>query len=180
MCRHLPTIVFGGGIHGVGKSTFSTALAQGLSLAHANAGELIARQEDRTPKPDKQVDDVLANQHALVAAIAALPPLNGPLLLDGHFCVLDRTGHACAVPIETFRLLSPIAALLLRDDVRQIQERLVTRDHKVYPAELLHRLQEAEIAHANLVCSTLHVPIRVLSPSERESAVSFIKSKLPV
>jgi len=116
----------------------------------------------------------------LVAAIAALPPPNAPLLLDGHFCVLDQTEQICALPIEIFRLLSPVAALLLRDDVRRIQERLFTRDQKDYSAELLQRLQEAEIVHANVVCSTLQIPMRVLNPSERDTAASFLRSNLYV
>jgi adenylate kinase len=173
-----PSLIFVGGIHGVGKSSFCSKLASALNIQHFSAGELIQRHREVEASADKRVSEVSANQDSLVAAIRAISIRNSSVLLDGHFCVLDFSGEITRIPIQTFEQLSLLAVVVMHDDVQKIQERLHERDGKSYSAGMLTALQDAELAHAQDVCSGIGTELRVLRPDMFFEATEFIARHL--
>lgn len=171
-------IAFIGGIHGVGKSQFSSQLAEELGLKHASAGELISRQKREASKLDKKVRDVAANQDILIAAIQTSGLQDAKFILDGHFCLLDAAGSVKQIPLATFSALAPACVLVLTAEISVIRERLLARDGKDYPADLLNAMQQAEIAHAKYVCETLRIPLEILSSPDVGSGRSTVRGAL--
>lgn len=172
------SLIFIGGIHGVGKSSFCSEIAAALNIQHFSAGELIRRQREVAALPDKRVFDVNGNQNLLVAAIEALSIGEASVLLDGHFCVLNSSEEIVRIPIRTFEQLAPLAVLVISDDIRKIQERLRFRDRKNHSIEILQALQDAELAHANDVCSAIKTTLRRVQPDMLSNAKEFIAQQL--
>jgi adenylate kinase len=167
------SIVFIGGIHGVGKTIFSERASQMLKVPHFSASSLITEQRKAPAAINKRVQSVGENQNALITAIEANGIQSKQFLLDGHFCVFDSSDLINKVPLETFRTLAPIAVVVLFDDVNQIQERLEKRDKRKFNFELLNDLQKAELENAEEVCSLLKIPICSASASEHNKALQF-------
>jgi adenylate kinase len=172
------SIVFVGGIHGVGKSSFCSRLASALKAEHLNAGELISTWRQVTASVDKRVSEVAANQDALLGAIRAIPVRDSPILLDGHFCVLDSVGEITRISVQTFELLAPVVAVVIHDDVQRIQGRLRGRDNRSYPIEMLRTFQNAELTHAQHVCSAIGTELHVLGPDMLVEATQSIAPRL--
>ena len=168
------SIVFVGGIHGVGKTVFSERASQMLRIPRLNASTLITEQRKAPAAINKRVQSVEENQNALITAIESSPIQSKQFLLDGHFCVFDSSDLIKRVPSDTFRKLAPIAVILLFDDVCKIQERLESRDKRKFDFELLNGLQKAELEHAGEVCSLLKIPMCLASESEHDKALQFV------
>ncbi len=100
--------MFVGGVHGSGKTTLSRFLAEALSAGHVTAGELIRKAAApshvvTTGAQDKAVPDVDRNQAVLLRGLSAyLAADDRPLLLDGHFTLIDPSGGIVEIPAEVF------------------------------------------------------------------------------
>jgi adenylate kinase len=171
-------LIFVGGIHGVGKTSFSAKLASTLSIDHLGASELIARAKGHSESVDKQVADIAKNQDLLVARLTLARKEHRPVILDGHFCLLGSGGQIENVPVETFEQFFPCATVVLIGEVSQVQQRLKHRDARDYSLELLTRFQEAELDHARQVCGILGIPILVASCEADEQAIPFVRRHL--
>jgi len=171
-------MIFVGGIHGVGKSFLCSQLAPAWNLKHLSAGELIRRRREAAQTVDKRVSDVRNNQDVLVEAFQAIPVGDSFLLLDGHFCLLDSTQKYRESRSETFRDLAPLAALVVHDEVQQVQHRLESRDGNSYSVELLTALQDAELSHAEDVCSDIGIELLSVRADMLSEAAQFIARKL--
>jgi adenylate kinase len=166
-------IVFVAGMHGVGKTVFSERASQLLGVTRLSASELIAGYMGAPAAINKRVQNVKENQNALIEAIESRQLNDTRLILDGHFCVLDSSDLIQKIPIETFQGLAPVAAIVLCDDIGQIQKRLRIRDQAEFASGLLNDLQLAEIEHAEKVCSLLTIPICLAHTGEYEKALEF-------
>jgi adenylate kinase len=122
------------GVHGAEKTTFSKELACLLEASHITAGELI---RENATAPDrvtvgiggKAVPDVDANQALLLGGLglyrARIGP--GPVLLDGHFVLLDATREIVEIPLAVYEAIAPVAVLLVEADAGTIHGRLLER-----------------------------------------------------
>lgn len=168
--------LFIGGIHGVGKSHFSSQLGSILKMPYFSAGDLISKWKKDSAHPDKRVKDIVDNQDSLIAAIQELGLSSFSFILDGHFCVLDAAGNIQKIPMETFKALAPECVILLVDDVLAIQKRLYQRDGKEHPSDKLESMQRAETKYAGQVCEHLKIPIEILhSPDVPRAKQFFLK-----
>lgn len=170
-------IAFIGGVHGVGKSTLSIAVAKTLQLSYASAGKLIAGAKSHSAASGKRVDDVDDNQNVLASAIEALPG-SAPIILDGHFTVLDHLGEPSKIPEAIYSLLAPKCVVILTEDPKQIFERLFARDGKGIPVDTLEAMQRLEIGYGKQICARHSIPLQVGSPDEVDSATAFIRLHL--
>ena len=82
------------------------------------------------------------------------------------------------IPIQTFKQLAPLAALVVHDEVERIQERLRNRDGKSYTTEMLTALQNTELAHAREACSVIGIELLVLRFGMLSEATQFITQKM--
>jgi adenylate kinase len=167
-------IAFVGGIHGVGKSLFSSRASEILKIPRLSASELITQQRKAPAAINKRVQDVRENQDALISAIESHPINGRKFILDGHFCVFDSLDVIHKISIGTFRELAPVAVVVLLDEINRIQERLCVRDKRDIPLDVLNRLQISECDHAEMVCDNLKIPMCLAQPSKHETALQFM------
>ncbi len=151
-------IIFVGGVHGVGKTTFCQAIASPLRLQHVSASELIYTGKQIYSTFSKRVNNIGKNQSILIAGIEKTIDRDRWWLLDGHFCLLNRQFVISDIPFPTFEAIAPKAILILYDDARKITERLVERDKEKYTHKLVVLLQERELEHGTYVAKSLNIP----------------------
>jgi adenylate kinase len=185
------SIVFIGGIHGVGKTSISLRLAALLSASHITASDLIRGVVGETRmligmSHDKAVANVDANQAALLRGLNSYRERSGsgPILLDGHFSLLKTDGTVTEIPVAVFQMIAPAAVLLVEARDHVISERLMKRDGVSMPISTISNLAERERACAEVVCSTLGIPMwAIRGDSETEeaatSAASHLRDVLP-
>lgn len=168
-------IIFVAGIHGVGKTSFCQRVAEALAFDHISASTLIRRAQQRSSEQHKAVAAVAQNQDALISALQKHHWEAPVLLLDGHFCLLTTANTIELVPVATFREMSPVAVILLQEQVATIQQRLQARDSVGYPLDLLEALQTTETQQATLVCATLGIPLLTVTGGDVTEALDFIR-----
>jgi adenylate kinase len=184
-----PTI-FIGGVHGAGKTKFSKDLAPLLGASHVTASGLIRETASTSDTVTvgiggKAVPDVDANQLLLLRGLELLKARigSGPVLLDGHFVLLDATGEVAEIPLAVYEAIAPVAVLLVEADAKTIHARLLERDGEAPSVATLANLIVRERAHANEVCARLGLPLwdvagDVASGSASAIAASRLQSLL--
>jgi adenylate kinase len=165
LTRMSPTI-FIGGVHGAGKTTFSKELVRLLGASHVTAGGLIRESASSSARVtvgigDKAVPDVDANQLLLLRGLGVFRARIGPspVLLDGHFVLLDATGAIAEIPLAVYEVIAPCAVLLVEADAGTIRRRLLERDGEAPTSATLAELMVRERAHAEHVCAALGLPL---------------------
>lgn len=151
-------IIFVGGIHGVGKSTFCKSMASSINAKHFFASDLVMMAKKSEIAKDKRVENIHMNQSNLVDAINI--NLNDRMLyiLDGHFCLIKENGEISKVPEQTYRSISPMALVMLHDKPHKIYARLDKRDNKKYNLEFIRTFQELELNYTVFIANSLDIP----------------------
>jgi adenylate kinase len=162
----MSSTVFVGGVHGAGKTTFSRQLAVLLGASHVTAGGLIRENAGATHTVtvgigDKAVPDVDANQSLLLRGLDLYRRRVGPrpVLLDGHFVLLEDSGMIAEIPLAVYAAIRPHVVLLVEAEPATLHARLLDRDGEAPPVATLAELAVRERARAEHVCSQLGVPL---------------------
>ena len=158
-------IIFVGGIHGVGKTTFCKKIAKNSKLEHFSSSELISMLDYQRIKKDKKVIDIKDNQNILLDAVEYFLDKDKSYLLDGHFCLIDKDNNIKEIPASVYQSLGVKEIIVLSDYESKILERLKARDDRDYSLEFLHKFQEKEISSAKCVAKKIKVPIKVVNLS---------------
>lgn len=167
--------IFIGGVHGVGKTYFCENLANRFDAEHITASKLIGRHSKHNT--NKTVVDIQANQLILAQELRNHQTNCKTILLDGHFCLLNKISEIQNVPLETFEAIAPCALIIVMDNPEKISERLTVRDNHVHTIDSIKYLQSREIDRANFISQSLDVPIEFIRSSENLE-VSFAKVRL--
>jgi adenylate kinase len=173
------TVIFVGGVHGVGKSTCCGQVAQLAGCLHFAASEIIRSERAHAiASAGKLVADVDGNQRLLIRGFRTLRQETGttPILLDGHFAMRDGLGEIQPVSVDVFRSLEIDQVVCLVDDASAIAVRIRQRDGAAPANREIADLQDAELRHARLVAAALAVPFTLLQGGNVES---FIRHVLP-
>ena len=156
-------IIFVGGIHAVGKSTFAKKVKEDNDLIIPISASDILKWKD--PK-EKIVDDVQDNQNKLVENLHKIIDVDKPYLLDGHFCLMNSKGEIERVPLPTFQDINPEMIILIVEDLDVIIHRLESRDDKKYDRQQLELLYDNETSWAKDVADFLGVELYTIKSSE--------------
>jgi adenylate kinase len=163
-------IVFVGGVHGSGKTTICRLLVDSLPVAHVTAGALIREAADpahvvTVGAQDKAVPDVKANQDVLLRGLSAYRARMGPepILLDGHFALMDPSGCLVDVPSAVFADIAPVCILLVEADAHTVHKRLSARAADGPSVTLIRELGERERARATETAVALKIPLWLLA-----------------
>jgi len=171
-------MIFISGVHGVGKSYFCNLVKEATGIACFSASSLISERKKHDFPADKRVTDIDENQTHLLAAVEELRTDHGEFLLDGHFCLLNKTGEITRVPIETFTSLKPDAIILLTEKPEIIAERRKERDGVEHRVSDIRAFQDEEIRYAKEVAELLQIPMKISTGSnDVESTVEFIRDR---
>ncbi|WP_080587343.1 ATP-binding protein [Pseudomonas putida] len=167
-------IIFVGGMHGVGKTTFCKRLAELTGFVHRTASEVISEESQSAGFGNLKVSSRLNdNQNRLVAWVERNRD-SGDILLDGHFALLDSNRQVYGVELEVFRIIRPAGLICINASVGLVLDRLEKRDGVVWPAELVEKMLNSERNLAAATASGLGVPLVILSGDSIPSAVKFV------
>lgn len=171
-------IIFVGGVHGVGKTSFTSTVEASLNISSFSASELICKYKLAPTDQHKRVADIDQNQSDLLCAIAMYTRADQPFLLDGHFCLLDSKGEIQRIQPSVFQQIRPRAIILLQDEPALILERQRSRDGRCATVEFIAKFQAEEEAAAKKVSLIVGVPLLITSPTLNEPVSTFIKNHL--
>jgi adenylate kinase len=173
-----PKIIFLGGIHGVGKGSFSKSLTESLNLKYLSASKLLKWENFSSDVKNKKVASISETQENLLNALHKICSSDTTYLLDGHFCLLNIENEPTIIEIEIFRNINPILFLVMKEDVRIIRNRLKKRDNKNYELERLHAMQSMEISHAKSIAKELNKPFFEIDINNFTEIINNIKKLL--
>ncbi|UNL85233.1 ATP-binding protein [Priestia koreensis] len=151
-------MIFVGGIHGVGKTTFCNEVSKRYNLPHYVASKLISNLKKQEFSKSKRIDSIGDNQDILVKALDTYTQKEKWTLLDGHFCLLNKLGHIERISSQTFECIQPSAIVIITDEVDKISKRLRGRDSLDLDINFLKSFQSEELTHALEISQKLDVP----------------------
>ena len=161
-------IHFIAGIHGVGKSTYCKRLSTQYDIAHYSASDLIKQWNSSAVSKNKKVENIDINQDILISAINEYVT-EDKFLLDGHFCLLNKSGTPQKIPESTFEQLALTSATVIHDDVEAILTRIGSRDSYEHNHNAFNELQKIELIYAKELSQSLGFPLYSKSFSEKTS-----------
>lgn len=139
-------IVFVSGVHGVGKSTLCGKLSETFGWTHYSCSDLIKQNSDYI-ESSKLVSSADKNQQALLRGLSQLT--EEVVLLDGHFCLLDKREQVIELKFDVFDAISPSAILFVTCEEATIHQRLKKRGGHVLDLEKIIELQKHEAERSN-------------------------------
>lgn len=169
-------ISFIGGIHGVGKSTICNDLCNKLNIEYLSASEVLKWSYMNVDVKNKKVEDVSLTQDRLIKGLLNTVTRDRHYLLDGHYCLFDKSGKVVRVPFETFETINPVSLNLITGDINTIKNRIEQRDNRTYAYETLHVMQEQEIAYAKELSEKLNVELSIGQEKDYSKIYNSIRS----
>lgn len=154
-----PKLLFIGGIHGVGKSTYCSNHLTPLGIKCVTASSLIREHKASLINTNKLVKDIDSNQEILLAAIEKEKESEDPLAIDGHFTLLNQESVITSVSVDVFSAISPDKIILLTANPSTILSRIENRDGTEWSLPLIEDFQNNEVAHAHHVAKELDIEI---------------------
>ncbi|MGA4472567.1 ATP-binding protein [Ectopseudomonas chengduensis] len=161
--------VFVAGIHGVGKTYICQQYSQNSGVTHESASGLIRKERALAEwSKDKRVTAIDDNQAALKVAVQRIKSEGRPLLLDGHFVLINSNSEITPINASVFKELNLTGVILIEASPEVITSRLSSRDTSKSAIDIDLFLQ-AERAQAEFVCKTLELPLEVLFQPDNET-----------
>lgn len=136
--------IFLAGIHGVGKSTLAANLENKLNLKSFSVSDLIRKAGKNLDSSDKKTEGISQNQELWKMELNKLKISEEILLLDGHFCLLDKNNNIITLPFATFEGTQMSKIILMQKNPQTIRGNLLNRDNKEYSIGFLQELQDIE------------------------------------
>lgn len=171
--------VFVAGIHGVGKTFLAAPAAERLGLKYATASQLIRAERGNASWNDsKQVNEVAANQAALIASVNRIKRNGEALLLDGHLVLRRAIDQHERLSPRVFHEIGCHVIVLVTCSTHVVLERLAARGDLSWRAAELEAFARAETEHAETVSRTLEIPLIVLDNPTRATFDSALMKKV--
>lgn len=155
-------IIFIGGIHGVGKSTFAREISSKNNIPFYSSSELISKLKGEI-FTNKWTTNISSNQELLIESIKKTFIEKKVYMLDGHFCLLNNNEQISRIPIETYKGIGIDYIIVLVDKETNIFDRLKERDDIEYNIELIESFQKEETEYAKKVAMELKIPIKFIN-----------------
>jgi len=155
------SMLFVGGIHGVGKSTMCQKALGPIGYRCETASSLIAAYGNRFHQ-GKKVADVGANQVALLEQLRISRKQYLRFILDGHFTLINAKGNVERIEPDVFAEIAPDRLILVKGDPKVISSRLSVRDGRKWDFGFLEKFQHEEEEHAKYVSEKIGVPLQII------------------
>lgn len=151
-----------------------------MEAIHVRASDLLGHSPQPGDETGKAVGNMAANQAEIVRSLARFEVHGRPVLLDGHYAILDLSGAPVPVPISVFEAIHPIAMILVVGDPSEILTRVHSRGEHGFDLNLISRLMNAEQDQADIVSAHLNIPLMKWQPtSGTDAALSFFRQCAP-
>lgn len=165
-------IIFVGGIHAVGKSSFTNyARKIAPNIEILSCSELLNWENPE----DKEVDNVMSNQEKLLNALNNVVDIDKPYFVDGHFCLMDRDHNIVPIDFSVIKAMNPRNIFLLVENVDVVHDRLLSRDGKDYDRALLAEMSDKEQELAENFSVQYDVPLFIIKAGEYNQGDAVIK-----
>lgn len=154
-------LIFLGGVHGTGKTTYSNEILSAYGYNCVSASELI-RQYKGEVNINKTVSKIEDNQMILLSAIKKYQKENYKVVIDGHFCIINAKGLPENISIEVFKEMKPELLLLAEIPSEQLQKNLNKREEMRISVSLNDFVLQ-EHKQADLVSKEIGIPMKVIN-----------------
>lgn len=155
-------MIFVGGVHGVGKTTYCLELERETGKIKCTASELISKINKQW-FDDKRTTNIEDNQRILIEEVKGLRQSIGEMILDGHLCLINHDGEIVRLPIEVFESLDIDEIIILVDTPTRIKKRLENRDSTIWDIGFINEFQNEEIRYAKVLANKLHLDLRIVT-----------------
>lgn len=155
------SLIFVGGIHGVGKSKICQKVCAELNLEYLSASNVLKWQEVNEQSNIKVVKNVNNNQNRLLDGLKNILNNEKDYVLEGHYCLLNSENKIENISSKIFQKIKPKSLFIIVGELNEIKRRLNERDGKDYEIEFLERFQNKELDHAKILSKTLNIPLYI-------------------
>lgn len=165
------TMVFLGGVHGVGKTSMCASILKRVNFKVIGASAIIrAEREHPTSDSRTAVLNVGGNQGLLVLGVQRLV-LSSPdrYLLDGHFALRTLAGNIEEIDADVFKAIGVSGLICLVDDPAAIAQRLFDRDGTAHDASGISELQAAELKSAESVSRLMRLNLKIVKAFDADA-----------
>ncbi|PGN60754.1 hypothetical protein CN966_05690 [Bacillus cereus] len=168
--------IFLSGIHGAGKSTVAAKLEKEINIKTFSVSDLIRKAGNNISTSTKNTENISNNQDLWKAELNELNIGDSKLLLDGHFCLLDKDRNMISLPFSTFKDTHMKKIICIEARPQIIRERLLNRDKKEYSVALLDEFQKCELQQATRYAGGNNISLFVYNEKKTFSElINFIK-----
>ena len=150
------------GIHGVGKTYYCKNIEKKLGIPVFSASQLII-QKELQKFDNKTVSNINKNQDILIKEVLNLQKKINNFILDGHLCLLNKSGHIERLPIEVIKALNITEIIVLVDSPQNIKERLLQRDNIHWDYNFINRFQNREIEYAKKISKEFQIDLQIIT-----------------
>lgn len=164
-------IIFFAGIHGVGKTYLAQKIEKNLGIPRYLASNLISSKRKVDYRINKKVDDIALNQNLLFEALKERNLFDKVIILEGHFCLLNKHGEIERIPFQVFRELNFRAIVLIFEEPTKIIQRFNNRGMEDFDLNFIEKFQNEEMDYAKEIATELNVPLIIEKSSEFEEDI---------
>lgn len=164
-------IIFFAGIHGVGKTYLAQKIEKNLGIPRYLASKLISSKRKVDYRINKKVDDIALNQNLLFEALKERNLFDKVIILEGHFCLLNKHGEIERIPCQVFQELNLRAIVLIFEEPTKIIQRFNNRGMEDFDLNFIEKFQKEEIDYAKEIATELNVPLIIEKSSEFEEDI---------
>lgn len=158
--------IFVAGVHGSGKSTLSRRINQEINIDYTSVSDLIRSSGKLIAADNKSTIGINRNQIIWKNELNNINNKENLILLDGHFCLLNKENKIQVLPEDTFDDTNMIKIILVTNTADTIFSRLQKRDDKKYSIELLKDFIAMEEKQAYLLSQVKKIPLFIYDENE--------------
>lgn len=151
-------VIFLSGVYGVGKSTIGKKISEWTGLSLYSASSLITSRNGEKYSKTKHVTNKSENQRNLIEAVSEILSKEKRIILDGHFCIVNRQLEVVELPRFVYKELSIERIITLTANTDDIIINLKSRDNSDYSSVLIREMKLREEEISKQVALELEVP----------------------
>ena len=168
-----PSVIFVGGVHGVGKTSLCGEVSKLGGYRHISASSLICAGQEKDSR-DKKVEHIDKNQLTLLRNLESAKEKYSRVLLDGHFTLINGRNDIESIDVRVFEAMNPRELVLVKGSPSEIAGRLKNRDGKEQDISFVKRFQATEEKHAQYVSEQIGVPLRIFDNNITASSMARV------
>ncbi|MDB1689881.1 ATP-binding protein [Enterococcus casseliflavus] len=169
--------IFFAGVHGVGKTTLLEVVKEHTSIVSFQISDLIRLSGNNIPSSEKRTNEIDVNQQLWVRRLKQIDfPENLPIVLDGHFVLLDQDNSINELDFSFFQEVNLSKIILKKESPEIICQRLQIRDSTSWNIDFVREFQNREEKQVLKFAQNNNIPLFVYdSDSLFLKLIEFIK-----